>query len=281
MANQINALIQLLDDPDEQIFTTVRNEIVKLKTAALPHLYSTMYDSPDAFINDRIKNIIDEIELEPQVNALHIWKMQEMPNLFEGLLIINQIVHAQQFDVVQIQQAFDTIQKTIWVELNNYLTPLEKIRIISQTLFNIQKINAQIVDYAEPNHFLIENTLLQKTGNNFSVSLLFLALCQNFDLPIQAIKFPNHIMLAFANNTVAAKNNFSEISFFIDPSFGNFLTKEAVITYFNRIEEELNAEYFTYKTNQQLLYIYIQELAKCYKAADAEKLNEIAAIILE
>ena len=68
----IQALVRLIDDPDENIFEHVRDEIINHGTAAIPFLESSWEDEDFGLIFQlRIENLIREIQFKSVKDDLH------------------------------------------------------------------------------------------------------------------------------------------------------------------------------------------------------------------
>lgn len=282
---KIQSLLQLLDDPDQDIYNVIRNEFLQMGSLCIPHLQEYQLVQNDSeLIQSRIAELITTIDYRPIVEQFTFWKEQTKPDLFEAALLLNKLVYGSSFEEGKIKQEFEEIQKMIWVEMNNYLTPQEKVKIISTIVFKIKKVSAQVVDYTKPEEFLVDNALLHQKGNNYSVSVIYLALCQIFGVPVKALRFPKHIILGYfdedKDKVHIEGHNLYNIKFFIDPSFGNVLTHDNITVYFDRIGEPLEPKYFSFLTNQELVAQNILELTKCYSKTEKKQLTEIAKIIL-
>ena len=78
-SNSIQALVSLVDDPDESIFTQVKSELIKHGKAAIPYLENSWAE--DLFGNThqrRIETLIRDINFEETktqlVNGLNLQK---------------------------------------------------------------------------------------------------------------------------------------------------------------------------------------------------------------
>ena len=59
---ELNALIHLLDDPDEIIYSEIRKKFVSLGPPAIPHLESAWENTYDIIMQKRIEQIIHHIQ---------------------------------------------------------------------------------------------------------------------------------------------------------------------------------------------------------------------------
>ena len=61
--------------------------------------------------------------------------------------------------------SIEKMRRNVWLELNNYLTPLEKINVLTSILYNYYKLKGVEIAYSQPEDFLINKTLETKKGN--------------------------------------------------------------------------------------------------------------------
>src|SRR6218665_837471 len=88
--SEVNALISLIEDPDESIFTQVRSELKSYGERIVPQLeqYWELQDLGPLF-QLRLTEIISSIQYDGVYNRLKEWKNSESKSLLEGALIIN------------------------------------------------------------------------------------------------------------------------------------------------------------------------------------------------
>ena len=89
-------------------------------------------------------------------------------------------------NIPTILSQFDKIRRNIWLELNNYLTPLEQVNVFNSILYNFYKLQGHELTEREPKYFFINQVLESKQGNSYSIGVLYLALCELLDIPIFA-----------------------------------------------------------------------------------------------
>ena len=62
--NELNAIIQLLEDPDQEVYDVVANKLVEYGTSLVPSLLQVQYASASDLMQDRIDTIIHQIQLK-------------------------------------------------------------------------------------------------------------------------------------------------------------------------------------------------------------------------
>ena len=72
-SKEIAALISLLDDPDQMVFEQVSAKVLSLGPAIIPNLESQWEQSLDSFLQERIENLIHQIQFIAVKEALKLW----------------------------------------------------------------------------------------------------------------------------------------------------------------------------------------------------------------
>ncbi|MBC7863404.1 MAG: hypothetical protein IAF38_10545, partial [Bacteroidia bacterium] len=62
--HELSALITLLDDPDEVIYTQVKGKFLSFGKDVIPHLEAAWEDCYDEILQKRIESIIHTIQFE-------------------------------------------------------------------------------------------------------------------------------------------------------------------------------------------------------------------------
>ena len=85
----IKALVKLIDDPDEDIFLHVRDELIKCGSKAIPYLEKSWEDDYYGLVfQSRIENVIHDIQFEDIKVALEKWNDCAEKDLLEGAIIV-------------------------------------------------------------------------------------------------------------------------------------------------------------------------------------------------
>ena len=176
--------------------------------------------------------------------------------------------HYPEIQTLQTQQEIEKIRRNIWLELNNYLTPMEQVNVISSILYNYYKLTGGETLYDQPEDFFINKTVESKKGNAFSNGILYLALCENLDIPVRAINIPKQFILAYIDTQHSlihpTASNIEKIKFFIDPLNGHIYSHKDVENYFKRILVPATPSYFKEQSNKKVIQLLLEEISKCF-----------------
>lgn len=263
---EISALLHLIDDPDEDVYSTVSEKIVSFGKEIIPNLENLWETIGNEETQERIELLIHRLHFRDLTTEFTAWK-ENSTDLLEGALIIAKYNYPDMQPLL-IHQEIEKIRRNIWLELNNYLTPLEQVNVMNSIFFNYYKQKGVEISYDNPDNFLINKTLESKKGNAISNGIIYLILCQLLDIPVKAINIPRQFMLGYFNTHYEAlnlKGQASEkIKFYIDALTGQMYSQKDIENYFKRLSVPPVASYFKPKDNKQIIKFLLEELSRCF-----------------
>ena len=174
--NEILALISLLEDPDHDIYSQVRNKLIELGIEVIPDLENAWEMNFDSLIQSRAEQIIHEIQFNFTQAELKDWITSPEKNLLKAWLLISRYQYPD-LDQESITLHIEQIAKEIWIELNDNLTSLEKSRLINHMLFEVHEYKGNVRNFHAPQNSFINDVLNDKKGNPLSLSLLIFDNC--------------------------------------------------------------------------------------------------------
>jgi regulator of sirC expression with transglutaminase-like and TPR domain len=276
---EIKALLHLIDDPDQEVFDAVSQKIVDYGKPIIPNLEHLWENTPDEAIQTRIELIIHKLHFRDLTDDFHTWKVSGHHDLMAGALLVSRFAYPELTNT-PVYQELEKIRRNIWLELNNYLTPLEQINIVSSILYSYFGLKGTEVSYKEPNDFLIHKVLETKRGNQAANGILYLVLCELLDIPVKAVNIPKQSVLAYFKPGYSDENlpnPLNKIEFFIDPSSGQVFTHNDVESYFKRIAVPPVGTYFKPLRNKRIIQFMLEEYSRCF---DNDKDNHKKAELL-
>lgn len=278
---EISALLHLIDDPDEEVFDAVSEKIVGYGKPIIPNLEHLWETTPDEGIQERIELLIHRLHYRDLSEDFRQWNVSGHHDLLLGSLLVCKFQYPE-LTTTPVLQEIEKIRRNIWLELNNYLTPLEQINIVTSILYSYYGLKGNEVNYKEPNEFLLHKTLEAKRGNQISNGVLYLLLCELLDIPVRAINIPRQCIIAYFKPGYSQENlpdPLSKIEFFIDPTSGQVFSHQDVESYFKRISVPPVSAYFKPRKNKQVVQQLLEEFSKCFTGQpDAYKQKELAEL---
>lgn len=284
---EINALFHLLDDPDLEVFDTVASKILLYGKDIIPNLENLWENTIDEAIQERIELLIHRVHYQDLQAALRVWGLSDTQDLMQGAILAARYQFPDLIDS-QIITEIDRIKRNIWLELNNYLTPLEQINVLNSMIYNYFGLKGEEVSYQRKNQFFINQVIESKKGNPITNGIIYQSLCAMLDLPVYAVNIPRQFILAYFDSYVdfsaPIEPTDHRILFFIDPIQGQIYTQQDVDTYLKRVQVPSVPSYFKPQSNKRLVQFLLEELSKCFRdEKDAYKQDELMnlASILE
>ncbi len=279
---EISALFTLIDDPDEEVFGLVSNKIVDYGSNIIPNLEHLWETTIDQEVQNRIEQLIHRLHFTDLTEDFRQWGLSGHHDLMLGAMLIGKFQYPEISTTASLQE-IEKVRRNIWLELNNYLTPLEQINIVTSILYSYYGLKGTETNYKEPNEFLLHKTLESKRGNQVSNGLLYLVLAELLDIPVRAIKIPRQFILAYFKPGYSEENladPLHKIEFFIDPTNGQVFTHHDVENYFKRIAVPPVANYFQPLRNKQAIQLVLEEFSKCFDTEKTEyKKKELMELV--
>ncbi|HRG87227.1 MAG: transglutaminase family protein [Chitinophagales bacterium] len=286
--SEIAALIALLDDSDQEVFDHVAARLIALGPMVIDKLEDAYTSIPNPVMQERIEELIHHIQFTRVEHDLKIWAEHENNDLLKGVLIITRHQYPE-LDEEKLLKTISRIQKDIWIGINNYLSPLEQMNVVNQTLFSHYQFLGLNNDDDELRYMYINNAVDALKGNHFAIGILYLCLCQQLDLPVYGVCLSAHFILARAKDYITdfdnKEENREEVLFYVNPyNKGLAFSEKEINIYLNKIGAQPSDKYFAPASNRQVLFEYVQYLisllkkpSEQYKADDLRRLEDILA----
>ncbi len=278
---EIQALIQLIDDPDENVFEHVRDRLRTYGSEAIPFLESSWeQESMGLLFQSRIENLIHEIQFEETKKDLTQWAESEDKDLLKGAIIVSRY----QYPGLDEQMIIETIQqlrRDVWLELNDSMTAFEKVNIMNRIYFGLYKFHGDTKNFHSPMNSFLNTVIESRKGNPLSLCLIYSIVAQSLDLPIYGVNLPNHFILAFmdehgSGQYLKEKNDYG-ILFYINPfSKGTIFGMKDIKEFLDGLNLPHERSYFEPCSHSDIIRRMITNLiASFQQVGNAQKVDEL------
>lgn len=239
--DRLQALIALLDDPDEAVYEEVEQQLLCADSQIIDKLEHIWETSLDELIQTRIENLIQQIQFSETRTKIYDWNNQAQVDLFEGFFLITQYQYPD-LKLKQVRSKIQKITNDVWLEISNKLTSLEKITVLNHIFYDTNKFAANLNNLNSPQNCYINQLLETKKGNAISIAILYALIARELKFPVQFINFPKTPLLAYIDPEMAkkahGKNYKSSILFYINPSNkGAIIGRKEVEFFLNKNEQ--------------------------------------------
>jgi regulator of sirC expression with transglutaminase-like and TPR domain len=276
-SNKINALVSLLDDPDYEVFSEIKSQLLTLGTEAIPFLENAWETSFDTTLQKRAEEIIHDIQYNSVSNELENWIKNGGVDLIEGVVAVARYQYPD-LKTDAIKQQLNEIKNDIWLELNHNLTALEIVRVVNHIFFDIHGFTGNTTNFHAPQNSFINIVMETKKGNPLMLSILYIYLAEQLDLPIFGVNLPEHFVLAYTDNEQKKSDwKNADVLFYINPfSKGTVFSKKDIDQFLKQIKLEHHDSYYKPCDNVKMLERLLRNLSNSFdKIAYPQKAKEI------
>ncbi len=277
----IQALVKLIDDPDENVFGHVKDQLLKCGVEAIPYLeHSWESDYYGLIFQTRVEQIIHEIQFEDIKNQLIAWTNSYDKDLLEGAIVIAKYQYPN-LDEQQIRETIQAIRRDVWLEINDNQTAFEQIKIFNRIFFGHYQFQGDAKNFHSPVNSYINTVLESKKGNPLSLCLIYSVVAQSLDLPVYGVNLPNHFVLAYmdskhSNFMINQQNEFGVLFYINAFSRGSIFDVNEIKDFLSKYNLPQHREYFEPCSNSAVIKRMLTNLiASFQQIGNVEKVDEL------
>ena len=279
-SSELKALVSLLDEPNEDNYSSIRSKISAYGVKAIGFLEDACDTSDEAGHELRIKSLINEIFFDDTYNSLSLWSEAEGQDLISAFLSISRMLNPN-IDTEKYLAEFDLIRKDVWLELNDNLTALEKIKVLNHIIYDYHMFSGQRSPNGNklklyyPDH-LFEN----KIGNSMSLGILYLAIAQNLKIPVYGVDLPGHFVLCYLDEKVNLKSSIDfgkeEVLFYLNAmNKGSVFTKNEIENFVLQMNIKPEKSHFLPCSNKTIIKRLLTEVSREVKLSGDESKSKM------
>lgn len=267
---ELNALIYLLDDPDQEVNRHVFNKLTSLGNPIIPSLYDAWEHTKDNHQQSKLEQIIHNIQYDDTLTAFHDWFNQSYSNLTDGLLIISRLRYPDVNEYRLINE-LNRIKRAISMEMGDFLSPIEQINIFNHIFYREIGFTASEEEFSNPDSFFLARIIESKKGNPLSIGVLYQAIARSLNIPVYGVELPNVFCLSYMKHEqneldLLQDDNQREILFYINPmTNGLIFTRHEIKKYLCSINVEPTSTHYSPISTMRMLRLLLSTLKKVYQ----------------
>ncbi len=233
--NELEALISLLNDPDDVVYKAVKNKLLGLGGSVLPELKSANNSSTDSVFLRQSSDIISEVEFSHIFSLFKEWVHSPSPNLIEGAFLVAKYIYPN-IEYSQIMSEIDSISNNTWLENQQNLTPLERIKALNHVIYKLHNYKQHTGNLYEYKNLCINKVIENKQGSPVALAILYITIARKLGMPVFGINMPRNFLVAYIENTDNQSNIIGKksghIMFYTNPhQYGAIVTKQDILTF--------------------------------------------------
>ncbi len=272
MSSEIfQSLIRLLDDPDEDVYASVKDKLLEYGTSALTHLESAWENNNHQLTQTRAEEIIHQIHLNDHLNKLNQWIKTPQKNLVDAWIILTQH-RFPNFDGTLYSEQLSLLADEAKQSIELTDSDFEKVAAFNHFLFNEKGFKGNTNNYHSPNNSCLNYVMDNRKGNPLSLSIIYLHLSKQIGLPVCGVNMPRHFIVGFENDMFG-----DPIKFYINPfSKGTILSRQDLEHFLQKEKIKEETKYFSPCGHVEIVKRMINNLLYSYTfKGDQEKTNEL------
>lgn len=271
--HKIKSLIHLLEDDDEETYKLIFPQIMSMGGDIMPYILDAEERSILPVLTNRLKEIYGELNLQTTIKELTDWKLHNSRNLYQGLTILAKYQYPN-IELRKVSETINKIRQDLWLEVNDNLTALEKVRIINHLFFDVYKFRGDTKDYYAPENSFINDILVRKKGNPLNLSAIYSIIAQSVNIPVYGVNLPRNYMLVYVEKLYSqplSTFQSNDVLFYINPfNRGEIHSQNDIFNYLRRINIPKEEKYYLPCTNIVTLSRSINNLINIYKNSGNE-----------
>lgn len=274
---EINALIKLLDDPDQEIYQHVQDRLLIYGNEVIMHLESAWEQSLDTLLQERIENIVHTIQFSNVKEDLNLWYQSGAFDLLQGALIINRYQYPDLNEQAVINQ-IEEIKREIWTGLQYEMSSVEKIKLINHVFYNQFGFIGNTKNHHDPQNSYLNQVLESKKGNQISLAIIYATLAQKLDIPVYGVNLPQHFILGYINEQ-SVEQEYGVLFYINAFNKGAIFGKHDVDQFLRQLNLEPQPGFYAPCSNAEIIRRVIRNLISAYeKLGTSDKVDELKSL---
>ena len=279
---ELDALVSLLDEPDDMIFDKVRDKLFAYGLDAVPLLEDAWTSEISDVVQHRIEGIIHQIQFDNIFAELSNWKNNRPEDLLKGFMLVAKYEYPEMNEKSIIESTGKMIQD-VWLELNSNLTPLEKVKVLNHIFFDVYEFRGNKRDMHNPKNSYINHIYESKKANPISLSVIYMVIAQSLKIPVYGINLPQNFIMAYLGDMIIDYKIISQkdVQFYLNAfNRGAVFTDKEIGLFLRQINLEPEPKYFLPCDNITIikrvfnnLIFAFEQAGNSPKAAELKKLQ--------
>ena len=266
---ELDALISMIDEPNENMFASIREKIIDYGLTAIPFLENAWLKTENDDNAQRIEILIDDIRFTDTYHELYNWSQFYSKDLLKAFMLITRFRYTE-LDEAKYLEMVAKLKQNIWLEINQELTALEKVKVLNHIFFDVYRFRGQLPNQVSINAHFLSDLLDNKKGSAIALGILYLYISQSLDIPIFGVDLHHHFVLAYMEDNIPTKDPqdypVEEVLFYIAVvNKGSVFTQNEISSYLKQMKLEDNPGYYLPCSNAEVIRRLLIEISKTYE----------------
>lgn len=269
--SEIEALVSLLDDEDQEILQHVEQKIMALGAVTIPFLEIEWERNFNPNVQERIEDLIHNLQFTELKEKLIYWKENESDNLLKGMYLVSTYQYPD-WKFEKVEKEIEKIYYEIWLSHRTYASPHDQIRNINNVLFDKFNFTANTQNFHSPSNSMINMVLENKKGNPISLCVIYILVANRLKIPIYGVNLPNMFIMTYKS---------PDTQFYINAfNRGMIFPKNEITNYLEQLNIKPNRIFYDPCSNLDIVQRVLRNLAISFeKLGEVEKMREVEMLL--
>ncbi len=266
---ELEPLVALLDDRDSVVTELVNSRLQSFGQEVVRSLRNRAERESDpvrkALVVERGKWLNTEFKLADLQDF--VTRSPGPLSLFEGSWIISSLLDWT-LQRERYEDLFYRCSGEYLAEGSDQRTGVENIRILNHIFFHRLKFTLYDVQLRDPKYALVSDALKDRAGNPFTLSFIYLMICQISGLPVELLCFPGGFVPAYVEH--------GRILFYINLYRGGELFPQDRLEQFMKATGlKIDKSAFRRRDESAMLTLYLESLLYIYSGRKNEAMGTL------
>jgi len=193
---EVNALVRLLDDPDEDVQEQVQNRLTDLGREAMPALRRA-YDASQGEQRRQIDEVVRRLHWNDIQTAWHAILGADEPNLERGAFILA-LYRFPSLDVEAYQEILDEWADRVEERVMRSVG-VDRARVLMEFLADEIGLTGNRDDYDDPNNSYLNRVIDRRLGIPISLAVIALSIADRLAIPLYGVGMPAHFLVKYSD----------------------------------------------------------------------------------
>jgi len=281
MINQteVKSLIRLLDDPDQEIYNHVHDKLLSYGSEAIEYLESAFEQAFDPIQQERIANLVHEIQFGILKTDLKLWHQSGSFDLLQGILIINRYQYPD-LDEQKLINQIEAIKRDIWIQMMNEASPVEQVKLINHVFYHLHGFSGNTANHQDPQNNYLSHVLETKKGNQPLLACIYSIIAQKLDIPVYGVNLPQHFILAYIDESQQSEME-GGVLFYINAFNKGFIFgRRDVDMFLKQLNLNFDKQFYEPCSNTDIVKRILRNLISSYEhLGSPDKVNELNELL--
>jgi regulator of sirC expression with transglutaminase-like and TPR domain len=276
---EVNSLIRLLDDPDQEIYNHVHEKLLSYGSEVINYLENAFGEAFDPIQQERIANLVHEIQFDILKNDLRLWQHSGAFDLLQGILVINRYQYPD-LDEQKVINQIEAIKRDIWIQMMNESSPPEQIKLINHVFYSIYGFGGNTSNHLDPQNSYLSQVLETKKGNHSLLAIIYSIIAQKLDIPVYGVNLPQHFILAYMDESRQSEFE-GGVLFYINAfNKGLIFGRRDVDMFLKQLNVKPDKQFYEPCSNTEIIKRVLRNLISAYEhLGSPEKVAELNELL--